>query len=362
MSERFERAFTLVERFVAEDGVRGAGLVVAEHAEIVGEHYAGFAAEGRAADADTLWPLASISKLYTAAAAMAMVETGEITLGTRATAVFPEFTGGGREEVTLRHLLTHTSGLPYESARMAERLQAQWSLEELVREGFGEELLFRPGTNQVYSDYGIGLAGLICARVAGVTFLELVRQTVLEPGGLENTFMPPPDSVSERIAQIDGPLAADTPGAMYNSPYARELAHPAFGTIATARDLLSFGLLFDPARDRQLLSPVATRTMITDQTGLGFPDELTEPISPAVRAWGIGFHVKGRMTFPELASPEAFGHPGATGCLLLVDPTYDIAFAYVSNRHLNLSLDQWNERLSRIANVVMSSMTRRQCT
>jgi CubicO group peptidase (beta-lactamase class C family) len=240
---------------------------------------------------------------------------------------------------------------------MADRLRAQLSLDELLRESYEGDLVFPPGTNQVYSDYGIGLVGQICAKVAGLTFPELVRQTVIMPGALADTYMPPPDSVSGRIAQIDGPLAEGTPGAMYNSTYARELAHPAFGTIASARDLLKFGLLFDPNRDQQLFSRIATMTMITDQTGLDFPDELSDPMSPAVRAWGIGFHVKGRMTFPELASPAAFGHPGATGCLLLVDPAHDIAFAYVSNRHLNTSLDDWNARLSKVANVVMSSLT-----
>lgn len=356
--ERLERAFALIERFVAGESVRGAGILVAVGDEIVGERYAGCAAPGRPATAETLWPLASISKLYTAAAAMALVEAGEITLGTRAATVLPEFAQGGRDRITLRHLLTHTSGLPYESPHMADRLEAQLSLEEMLRESYDGALLFPPGTNQVYSDYGIGLAGLICAKVAGLSFPDLVRKTVLEPGGLTDTWMPPPKSVSDRIAWIDGPLAEGTPGAMYNSAYARSLAHPAFGTVASARDLLRFGLLFDPNRDQLLFSRIATSTMITDQTGLDFPDELTEPMSPAVRAWGIGFHVKGRMAFPEFASPRAFGHPGATGCLLLVDPTYDIAIAYVSNRHLNLSLDDWNARLSRVTNVVMSDLTR----
>jgi CubicO group peptidase (beta-lactamase class C family) len=356
--ERLERAFALLDRYVSQQGVKGAGLVVAQGGEIVGERYIGCATPDRPAGVDTLWPLASISKLYTAAAAMALVEAGEITFGARAAAILPEFTKDGRDKITLRHLLTHTSGLPYESPQMADRLQAQLSLEEILREAFDCELLFAPGTNQVYSDYGIGLAGLICAKVAGLSFPELVRQTVIAPAGLVDTYMPPPESVYDRIAQIEGPLAEGTPGAMYNSAYARALAHPAFGTIASARDLLKFGLLFDPNRERRLFSPIATMTMVTDQTGLDFPDELTEPMSPAVRAWGIGFHVKGRMAFPELASPAAFGHPGATGCLLLVDPVLDIAFAFVSNRHLNTSMDDWNSRLSAIANVVMSSMTR----
>ena len=355
--KRLERAFALLDRYVTEQGVKGAGLVVAQGGKIVGERYAGCATPDRPTDADTLWPLASISKLYTAAAAMALVEAGEITLGTRAAAILPGFTKDGRDKITLRQLLTHTSGLPYESPQMGDRLQAQLSLEEILQEAFGCELLFTPGTNQVYSDYGIGLAGLICARVAGMSFPELVRQTVIAPAGLVDTYMPPPESVYDRIAQIEGPLAEGTPGAMYNSAYARTLAHPAFGTISSARDLLKFGLLFDPNRDQRLFSPITTMTMITDQTGLDFPDELTEPMSPAVRAWGIGFHVKGRMAFPELASPAAFGHPGATGCLLLVDPVLDVAFSYVSNRHLNTSMDGWNSRLSAMANVVMSSMS-----
>lgn len=338
-------------------GVAGAGLVVAHRGEIVAERYVGMARPDRPADAATLWPLASISKLYAAAACVSVVETGQIALGTKACTIFPEFTANGRDQITLRHLLTHTSGLPYESDQMAERLIAQWSLEQLVHEAFDSPMLFPPGTDQSYSDCAIGLAGLMCAKAAGVSFPDLVRTRVIEPGGLTDTFMPPPESVSDRIAHIDGPLAEGTQGAMYNSTYARNLAHPAFGTIASARDLLAFGLLFDPNGKRRLFSRVATTAMITDQTGYDFPDAVTAPMSPAVRAWGLGFMLKSRMRYPEFLSPAAFGHPGATGCIMMVDPTYDVAFAFVSNRHLNTGIDEWNDRLNQVTNVVMAAMT-----
>src|SRR5689334_10032749 len=110
----------LIDRFLAE-GVPGAGLAVAIAGEIVFEHYAGRARPDLPADAETLWPLASISELYGAAACVAAVEAGDIALGTRACTLFPEFTEGGRDRITLRHLLTHTSGLPYESPVMADR-------------------------------------------------------------------------------------------------------------------------------------------------------------------------------------------------------------------------------------------------
>ena len=355
-SDRLAPAYRLIERFRTGD-VSGAGLVVALKGEIVGEYYAGEAQPGCAAGAETLWPLASISKLYTAAAAMSLIERGEIALSTKASTIFPAFTRDQRDQITLRHLLTHTSGLPYESDQMAERLASKWSLDELVAEANDCPMLFSPGKNQAYSDYGIGLAGLMCARVAGVSFPDLVRERVLEPGGLHDTFMPPSDDVAGRIAYVDGVLAEGTDGAMYNSRHARNLAHPAFGTIASARDLLKFGLLFDLNRERRLFSRVATQIMTTDQTGYDFPDAVTEPMSPAVQAWGLGFQIKGAMTFPELASPAAFGHPGATGCIVAVDPAYDIAYSFVSNRHLNLGYDEWTDRLMQIGNVVMSCLT-----
>ncbi len=191
-----------------------------------------------------------------------------------------------------------------------------------------------------------------------MSFPALVQTRVIYKAGLLNTFMPPPESVYDRITYVDGPLAEGTEGAMYNSAHARNLAHPAFGTIASARDLLEFGLLFDPNRSKHLFSRVATTAMTTDQTGYDFPDAVTPPMSAAVRAWGLGFMIKGRMGYPELLSPIAFGHPGATGCMVMVDPTYDVAFSFVSNRHLNTGYDAWNDRLMQITNVVMAEMTR----
>ncbi len=108
---------------------------------------------------------------------------------TKPSAIFPEFRGGGREEITLRHLLTHTSGLPFAPANIAELLQAGATAEELIAHGYTDPLLFPPGTGQSYSDTGYGLAGLMAAEVAGVSFPELIRARVLEPAGLTQTFL-----------------------------------------------------------------------------------------------------------------------------------------------------------------------------
>lgn len=357
MTDRFNPVLTLLEQF-ERDGVNGSGLVVAKGGDIVFETYRGKASPDMDASPDSLWPLASISKLYAAAAAMSCLERGEIALSTKASMLFPEFTGGGKEKINLRHLLTHTSGLPYESPLMAERLANKWTLEQLVFEAFEEELLYLPGLGQSYSDYGIGLAGLMCAKAAGMTFPELVRTRVIEPAGLSDTFMPPTAEVKSRIAYVDGVLAEGTEGAMYNSDHARQIAHPAFGAIASTRDLLRFGLLFDPNQTKRLFSDAGTRTMITNQVAHPFPDAPLPMRGYMTPGWGIGFHIKGEMDFPELVSPQAFGHPGASGCILVVDPTWDVAYAFTSNRHLNLGYDEWNDRLMQIGNVVMACITR----
>lgn len=353
---RMGTTFAVLDRLVAGP-VRGAALAVAVGGEVVAERYVGEAAAGVPAGPTTLWPLASISKLYTAAAATALIERGEITLSTRVASVLPGYVGGGRETTTLRHLLTHTSGLIYESPRMAELLAARTPLDAIVDEAFAGDLLFAPGTSQLYSDLGFALAGRVLATATGTPLPELVRTLVLEPGELSDTFMPSPRSVDGRIAHVDGVFAEGTEGAMYNSAYARDLAHPAFGTVASVRDLLAFGLLLAPNGPRRLLSRAGTAAMTTDQTGSDLPGEIVRPPVGVIHPWGIGLMIKGRSVYPELASAESYGHGGASGCHLWVDPAEDVVIAFVSNRHLNADPDEFFARIDRVHSAVMAGLT-----
>ena len=267
---------------------------------------------------------------------LAVVERGNLTLATRASEVLPGFAGEGREAITLRHLLTHTSGLSYESPEMEARLIARMPLDAILDEAAAGPLLFPPGNGFSYSDYGYGLAGQMAAAVTGETFPDLVRTLVLEPAGLADTFMPPPGSEYPRLAWVDGPLAHGTDGAMYNSPYALDLAHPAFGTVATVSDLLRFGLLFAPKGSHRLHSEATIRVMTTDATGGYVHGGFLGVDSPAPIPWGLGFMVKGEVgPGGDLVSSATFSHGGASGCTLQVDPVNDIVVAFVSNRHAN---------------------------
>src|SRR4051794_24822718 len=165
----------IVDRNVSDGAFAGAALAVLQGDEPLIEHFAGEAAPGLPAGPNVLWPLASITKLFTAAAVMRLAELGRLTVNTPAWSIVPDFTGGGREDVRVRHLITHTSGLPYESPDMNARLAAHTSTDTLIDEGYAAPLLFPPGTRFQYSDYAYGLAGRIAAEVAGAPFPEVVR-------------------------------------------------------------------------------------------------------------------------------------------------------------------------------------------
>jgi len=265
--------------------------------------------------------------------------------------------GGGKEEITLRQLLTHTSGLPYEPPNNAQMLSDQASLGDIVDTAYTLPLEYQPGTDQRYGDLGYALAARLAAAVVQDDFPDLVRDLVFEAAGLSNTYFPPPAADIGRIAYVSGAANDSAVSVMYNSDYTRGLAHPAFGAFATLRDLLAFGTLFTPHAEKRLMSSAALRTMTSDQTCGDEPGEHVVQPTGVIHPWGIGFMLKGRAGRIELVSPSSFGHGGATGCLLWIDPVLDLVIAFVSNRHASASPDAFMPRLNRVVNTTTASLT-----
>ncbi len=351
---------SLIDQYIAEDSFAGAALIAAQHGEIIHEHYAGEARPGLPSSSDVLWPLASISKLYTAAMVMRLVEQGTLTLNRSVCDVLPEFIGEGRAEVRLRHLLTHTSGLIYESPEMEQRLIAQTPMEELINEAYRAPLLFKPGSSISYADYNYLLAGHMAEVASGVPFISLVDQLLIEPMKLLNTSMSPPAAEHEHIAYVSNVMAEGTVGAMYNSAYALGLGHPAFGTVASARDLLRFGLHFAAGGPR-IHSSATLRAMTSNQTGGVIGSHVAMGgISPDARpAWGLGFMLQTAAVpslFCDLASPQSYGHGGASGCQLVIDPMADVVIAVLSNTHLRAGRERWSARMQSILNSVFAML------
>ena len=344
----------IAERNVASGAFDGAAVAVLRGHEPAFRHFAGNAGPELPAGPNVLWPLASITKLYTAAAVMRLVELGRLTVNTPVWSILPNFTGEGREDVRVRHLLTHTSGLPYESPQMGERLAAHTSTDALIDEAYRAPLLFAPGTRFQYSDYACGLAGRVAAKVTGMPFSDVVRTLVLEPMGLADTFMRPHDGGSERIATVRGVFNDGTDGAMYNSAYGRSLAHPAFSAVASLDDAVTFLRHFAPGGPR-VLSDATVRAMSSLQTA-GAPGDhpLLDGFPPDARIpWGFGFALQTEdapAVFSELASFSTFGHPGASGCQIMVDPVADLIVVLLTNTHILTGRDTWLRRQQEIVN------------
>ncbi len=351
---------TLIDRYIWEGGFAGAAVIAAQHDETVIEHYAGMAAPGLPASPTVLWPLASISKLYTAAMIMRLVEQGVLTLNRLVCDLLPQFRGGGREGVRLRHLLTHTAGMIYESPEMDARLAARTPMSALIEEMYTTTLRHKAGTAFGYADYHYLLAGRMAEAATGLSFAELVDTLVLQPMGLQDSYMQPPAHEYGRLAKVRGVMAEGTEGAMYNSPYALSIAHPAFGTVTTARDLLRFARHFAPGGPR-LHSTATVRVMTTDQTGgrAMLQDEMmgSQPNLPV--PWGIGFALKNvhqPQLFADLASFRAYGHGGASGCQLVIDPEAETVIAVLTNTHARTGRELWYARLQAILNSVFAQL------
>lgn len=290
---QFEHVIQLLTRFIERGEFDGAGLAVVSGGQLALEWYGGEAAPGLPAGPRVLWPLASVSKVYTAATVLALVERGFLSLDSKVASFLPEFDSEDRRAITVRHLLTHTSGLPYEPLDMESLLRQALPLDELIEAAFTEPLVFPPGSQIGYSDLGYAVLGVLAERVTGQDFPELVRVSVLEPAGLKDTFFPL-RGMSEvgRIARVVGMLGEGTRWAMYGPEYGLRLAHPAWGVMASLPDLVRFFLFFTPHAPGRLLSRATVAAMTRRQTAesLGLP------------GWGLGFEVGGAISAKSTSS------------------------------------------------------------
>jgi CubicO group peptidase (beta-lactamase class C family) len=148
---------------------------------------------------------------------------------------------------------------------------------------------------------------------------------------------------------------------MYNSRYARSLAHPAFGVFATAADLARFGSMFMPGGPR-FLSEASVRTMTTDQTAHvpGAHPSMKGYAADARIPWAVGFALQTEWLpglYSDLASPRTFGHGGASGCELVCDPSCGLVIALTTNTHLSTGREPWTRRLQSVVNAVFAEFT-----
>jgi CubicO group peptidase (beta-lactamase class C family) len=305
--DRLEEAAALIDRSAKSREVSAASLYVAQGDFVFQRAFGG------APEPDSVFLLASITKPMTATGAMILVDRGRLSLSDPVRKYIPEFKGGDRDLVTVRHLLTHTSGLPDQLDENVELRKRHAPLKEFVAAVCRTPLLFKPGSQVKYQSMGLLLAAEIAERVTKRPFREFLRDEFFRPAGMSKTSL---GLGGRKIAGTMLSQVAGAPGLYgggdsgegwnWNSMYWRDLGAPWGGAHSTASDVGRMLRMFlEP--DGKVVKRETAAAMIANQTA-----GLNEP-------WGIGWMIK-PGTFGRHCSARTFGHYGATGTIAWADP------------------------------------------
>ncbi|HVB11347.1 MAG TPA: serine hydrolase domain-containing protein [Bacillota bacterium] len=321
-SERLQRAWDVLADAVAAGDIPGAVAVVGRRGfPDVGPVALGHAAihpERRPMTPDTVFDLASLTKVVgTAMAFWTSLERGRLRVDDEVAAVLPAFAATG---IRVRHLLTHTSGLPAWRDLTAAGSDPAERLLAALRQPPEQP----PGRMVVYSDLGFITLGAVLSQVAGLSLPELARREVFAPLGMEETRWLPPEAWLPRIAATEW---ADDLGTWawgrVHDENARGLGGIAghAGLFSTAADLARLGraLLNGGAG---VLSPRTVEVMGRNATA-NLNDDRT-----------LGWQARGRggNSAGDLMTEAAFGHTGFTGTCIWIDPDLGLFAVLLTNR------------------------------
>jgi CubicO group peptidase (beta-lactamase class C family) len=328
-----------MKKFVDDGELSGVVTVVGDKNGIVDVQVLGLADLERKTPMrrDTIFRIASMTKPITALAVMQLVEAGKVDVDEPVEKYLPEFKGqllvesreGGKlvlkkpsRPITVKDLLTHTSGLPQYPAGMVDVYQKRnWTLDETTIAVSQAPLLFEPGSKWAYCNPGIDTLGRIVEVVSGQSYEEYLAAKIFKPLGMKDTTPYPNSEQLERTAMTygkkDGKLVA-TPGGVLD--FARGAKHPvpAGGLFSTADDLAKLYrcLLNGGSVDgKQIIKPKTLAEMTRNQTG----DIKAGFIEGSV--WGFGFGlVSESKGATENLSVGSYGHGGAYGTQGWMDP------------------------------------------
>lgn len=274
---------------------------------------------------DTIFDAASLTKVTaTTPAMMLLIQRGKVKLDAPVHVYIPEFTGEGRELITVRELMTHTSGLPEDI-----ETKTDWHGEaEAIKKACAETLKSPPGAVFRYSDINFELLGEIVQRVSGMPLEVFVQREIYGPLKMKDTGFLPPKRKLPRIAPTEVVNGKPWRGIVHD-PTARHMGGVAghAGLFITAKDMARYARMLlnggelDGVRIFQpetvaLMTSVQSPPGISAKRGLGW--DIDTPFSgPRGKLFPIG----------------SYGHTGWTGGSLWIDPFSKTFVIFLSNRN-----------------------------
>jgi serine-type D-Ala-D-Ala carboxypeptidase len=295
---------------------------------------------------DTIYDLASLTKpLVTGLLCALLVERGTLKLERAIAHYLPEFARPNKEALTIRHLLTHTSGLPaWQPLYLLTNHRRERALEVIA----ARPLEYAPGTRVVYSDLGFITLGLLLERLTQLRFAELAQQEIFAPLALQHTFFNPAAAAQTGIAACESEGNAYERGMCELEETAQQPArvdekafrsYPIWGEVHDGNAYFLGGAaghagLFANARATYTLAEqfIATRTrLLKPGTCTLFRTNLTEGLNEARSlAWQLA--ATPDSTAGAALPPDSFGHLGFTGTSCWVDADDERVFILLTNR------------------------------
>jgi len=332
---------TLLDELTSTGLDRGLQVAVYLKGELVVDAWSGVADHqtGRAVDGETLFPVFSVSKGMTATIIHQMAERGLLAYDRPIADVWPEFAANGKESITLRQALNHSSGIPHMPQGVGFSHLADW--QKICAEVADLTPVFPPGSHAEYHAITYGwIVGEVACRVSGKTFPQLLHEQISSPLGLNDLYIGIPDAVASRVAVLeeknlqtpDGDpfQSSSVPGwlgplhAFMNRADMQRASIPASSGIMSARAIARHyaALLPGGVEGVELLSPARLREATQSQ---GLNNAEGEAAS-----WALGYQRYEHYSMPD-SEVKAFGHGGYGGSLGFGDAGRGLAVGVAKN-------------------------------
>lgn len=350
-AKRLERSASILSSAVAARDITAAAFLVARKNTIVLSRGFGHLSpvdDSPPVEPDSVFLLASITKPVTVCALMILVERGLVSLQDPVSKYLPEFTGDDRDKVLVRHILSHTSGLPDMVRENVPLRRAHAPLSEFVKAGFKTPLIYTPNKGFGYQSLGTLFAGEIVERITGKRLRDFEEEEIFTPLGMHKSSLglgkfEVEESVRHRTKRP--PYTNDEKSFGSNSKYWRDLGAPWGGMHSTPVDLailLQTLLNGGEYGGYRLFAPATVEVMISDHN-----QSVNAP-------WALGWALRDSRVwnlFGELCSIRTFGHVGVTGTTAWADPERELICVILTNE-----LFDGGSLLRRVSNSVVASI------
>jgi len=324
--EKFGQAVSVIESAIEDSAFPGAQLAIIQKGEVIFDASFGrqtYDENSPAIDDATIFDLASLTKvLATTAAVMRLIDQGKLHLDDRIAKYIPAFDDGEKQEITVQHVLTHTSGMqPF------RKLYDVCSTPEQALDTiYHSALVSKPGDSVIYSDLGMITLAKVVEKVSGKPLDVFMHDEFYAPLRMDNTMFNPPQEMRSHAAptEIDTVWRMRLVQGTVHDERAELLGGVAghAGLFSTASDIPRFMLMMNGGEldGKRYLNESTIRLFTQRSSGDG------------TRALGWDTRSEHGSSSGDFFSPTSYGHTGFTGTSIWVDPERSVCVIFLTNR------------------------------